>query len=227
MNSRLRTKSLLITLMLLFVISLDAQDDNGEEEINEQTLTRQRFAAFNLGYKAPIPTGDNFIGKGLKGKGGVDFRFQLYPYKQFFVGIGLGTSYFTVKNPQIVGNYKKTTLTEQYLYIGYEFLPLEKIRIGLLASVIGDARYKNKYYLNEDDAYQIDHSRLGSYGLYLNYEIGGNFMLYIDYAYRTGKTKIRVPQELEDTFGRGSYHNIGIGLTFVMGTNDFASRLFN
>ncbi|WP_411766317.1 outer membrane beta-barrel protein [Winogradskyella sp. A3E31] len=231
MPSTLTTKIFFVFVALCFSLVVSSQDEEQEDdidiEINEQDFTRQRFASFNLGYNAPITTGENFMGDGLKGRGGMNFRFHLYPYKQFFVGVGLGQNYFKVKNKALVGNYQKTTLTEQYLYVGYEFLPAEKMRLGVSASLIGDAQFKNKYNLQSDNVSQTDHGRLASYGLYFNYEIGGNFMVFIDYSYKTSKTKINVPTELQSTFNRGTYHNIGFGLVFVMGTNDFLSRFLD
>jgi len=221
----------IIIISLLFLGSVgyaqsDIEDINKDEEIgfNKRHKTRQKYATFSIGYHNPITSGDNYFGNALEGSSGIDFSFQFYIYRQFVLGVSANSSYFDVKDQTIVGNYKKTTLNEQFLYVGYEFLPTNKLRLGVLVSIIGNARFKNKFR-SQPLAYQIDYGNLGSYGFNIKYEIGRSFMIHIDYAYRTSKTDIKTPLEIQKTFSRASYHNIGFGLTFTIGSKDMLSRL--
>lgn len=197
-----------------------ADSSNGQYSREHRT----RLLYSSIGYQIPMATGDNFIGQGLKGKSGFDIKTHIYIYKQFFIGFAYGGSYFNVKDQTAVGSYDKTTLLQQHFYIGYEFLPLDKIRLGVNASLFGNARFKNDFENNGREAHQIDGGNLNSFGLYINYEIWDYLMVYIDYSFRSSKTKIDVPAELKDTFGKGTYSTIGIGLAFTLGNNDLISQ---
>ncbi|MCA0131118.1 hypothetical protein [Winogradskyella alexanderae] len=186
--------------------------------------TKQRYIAYSLGNHNPIETGDNFIGKGLRGKGGFSFKIQIYVYKQFFVGGSLGASYFDVKDQTVVGKYNRTRIAENFLFVGYEFVLTEKFRIGLTASVIGSSRYKNK---KSNSIYQVDSANFRGYGFYLTYELAKGFMLYLDYAYRIDKTNIDVPTALETVFDKGTFSQIGIGIKFSFVGKDAISSILN
>jgi hypothetical protein len=224
MSLHLIIKKAVLCLFIAFAVGLNAQNNEGLKEAIESDVSipdsKQRNVAYSIGYHNPIPTGDNFIGNGLEGNGGLNFKVQIYVYKQFFVGGSLGASYFDVKDPSILGDYKKTRIAEQFLFLGYEFIPTENFRIGLTASVFGKARYKNQ---KSDNVYQIDTARLNSYGIYLTYEISREFMIYLDYAFRIDKTRINVPTALEGTFRKGAFSQIGIGLKFSFIGKDFIS----
>lgn len=202
-------------MLLNLSLSVNAQEHNIETQKTEikDSLedSKQRYISYSIGYHNPIATGDNFIGNGLEGNGGMNFKLQIYIYKQFFIGGFLGASYFKVKDTKTIGNYERSRIAEQYAFIGYEFVPTKDFRIGVTASVVGNSRYKNKY---NSEVHQNDSANLQSYGVYLTYEISREFMLYIDYAYRIDKTKIDVPVALEDTFKKGTFNQIGIGVKF-------------
>ena len=188
---------------------------------------RQRFFAMTIGGHKPFTSGDNFMGKGLEGKSGIDFKFQMYVYKHFFIGLATGASYFDVKNQELVGSYRKSRIAENYAYFGYEFLPTDKLRLGLNMSIDGDLDYKNTGFSTADIAEQHDSAKLNRYGVYLHYELASHFMIYVDYAYNVSKTNIDVPSQLDDFFGKGKYHSIGVGLVFTIGNRDLISRFIN
>lgn len=224
-------KRIFIVLVLLLSFESLAQEETLEPKDETATKAsifsskeRQTFITLSHGFNQPISSGDNFIGNGLEGKGGIAFNFQLYVYKQFTIGFAANSNYFEVKDQSVVGNYKKTTINEFFLNVGYEFLPIDKLRFGIVASVYGTARYKNKYYSRPNQTYQLDHGYIGSYGFSIKYELNRIVMLYADYAYSTGKTDIDLPNELESVFRKGTYHNIGIGLAFNIGKRDLISR---
>ncbi|WP_179375341.1 hypothetical protein [Winogradskyella wichelsiae] len=235
MSLHLLIKKIIALLCLMLSLFASAQDEDKLDSKNEaaaessifSSRERQTFVVLSNGFNLPITAGNNFIGQGLEGNSGLDFGFQLYLYKQFFIGFSLNYNFFDVKDQSVVGNYKKTKVNEELLNIGYEFLPTDKLRLGVVASVTGSARFKNKQSSGSNQAYQIDHSRLSNYGIYIRYELNSVVMVYLDYAYSIAKTDIMVPNELEDVFRKGAYNNVGIGLAFNIGKRDLISRFLN
>lgn len=198
-------------------------DSDSIAKDNLSTTKRQRLGAFSFGYHKPIPTGNNFVGKGMKGISGLDFKFQLYVYRQFFLGGNIGSSYLEVEDSSVTGNYDKTTINEQYLYLGYEFLLFDDWRLGVMYSFIGDAIYKNNNFSGPSKGIQTDTASYKGYGLYINYELSDHFMFYFEYIYRNDKTRIKAPSEIQDFFERARFNNIGIGIKFTFGRRDLIS----
>ena len=219
---RLPIKSLVFSLLVvLTVLNVNSQSIN---QIGEDSLvdSKQRYIAYSLGYHNPIASGDNFIGKGLRGNGGFRFKIQIYAYKQLFIGGSIGATYFNVKDRAVVGDYNKTRISESYLYLGYEFVVAPEFRIGITSSVLGSSRYKNK---KSSGIYQNDTAHLRNYGMYLTYEVTKGLMLYLDYAYRVDKTNIDVPTALRDDFDKGTFSQLGIGLKYSFTGKDMVSSI--
>ncbi|MGV6831915.1 MAG: hypothetical protein ACWA5P_10220 [bacterium] len=217
---------LIIRKGIFFILSIlgsfsFAQENNVDSD--SLSTKKSRYISYALGYNNPIPTGDNFIGQGLQGNGGFNFKVQIFVYKEFFVGASLGASYFNVSDQTVVGNYNKTRIAEQYLYVGYEFEPISDFHIGLTASVIGSSRYKNTV---SESIFQRDSARLMSYGAYFAYEIVDEIQVYLDYNYRIDRTQIDVPNALESTFRRGKFHQIGLGIRCSFIGDNFITSLF-
>lgn len=223
-----------VVLVFLFFSTGFAQDKPDESESKTASSStffdseeRQRFFAITVGVHKPFASGDNFMGEGLKGKSGIDFKVQMYIYKHFFIGLASGASYFSVKNQELLGSYRKSRIAENYAYLGYEFLPTDKLRLGLNISIDGDLDYKNTGFSTSDIAEQHDSAKLNRYGLYLHYELAKHFMIYIDYAYNVSKTNIDAPSQLDSFFSKGKYSSVGIGLVFTIGSRDLISRFVN
>lgn len=222
-------------LIVLFVVSVGhAQEESIESEANTSANNtffdseeRQRFFAITIGGHKPFTSGDNFMGEGLEGKSGIDFKVQMYVYKHFFIGLATSASYFDVKNQELVGSYRKSRIAENYAYLGYEFLPTDELRLGINVSIDGDVDYKNTGFSTSDISEQHDSGKLNRYGLYLHYELAKHFMVYLDYGYNVIKTNIDVPSQLDDFFSKGKYHSIGIGFVFTIGSRDLISRFLN
>lgn len=220
-----------LTFICLFCSIGFAQETSSESESKAASNSsfvdskdRQRFFAIMVGGHKPFTSGDNFMGKGLAGKSGIDFKVQMYVYKHLFIGLASGASYFEVKNQEFLGSYTKSRLAENYVYFGYEFFPTEQLRLGLNMSIDSDLDYKNTGFSSSDIAEQHDSAKLNRYGIYLNYELAKHFMIYLDYSYNVSKTDIEVPSELEHFFRKGTYSTIGLGLVFTIGSRDLISR---
>ena len=234
MTLRSLIKTLWLTCVCLFCSVSFAQENVSE---NESEITskssffnsegRQRFFAITVGGHKPFTSGDNFMGEGLEGKSGIDFKVQMYIYKHFFIGLATGASYFDVKNQELIGSYRKSRIAENYIYLGYEFLPTEKLRLGLNISIDSDLDYKNTGFSTSDIAEQHDSAKLNRYGVYLHYELANHFMIYLDYSYNVSRTDIEVPSNLESFFRKGTYSTVGLGIVFTIGSRDLVSRFIN
>ncbi|NRD18787.1 hypothetical protein HNV08_01905 [Winogradskyella eckloniae] len=204
---------------------VDTDEELGSRETSSVfgSIERQKFVSFSVGYHIPISSGNNFVGSAYSGKSGYDLRLKLYVYKQFFMEYNNSISYFSVDNNALVGNYNKSKFQSNFLYFGYEFLPAPHFRLGVNAALFGETKMTNTGF-NLSEGFQNDSGQLSSYGLYLAYEIQSQISLYIDYAFRTVKTNIRAPQEIESFFSKGNYNTIGVGIMFLLGKRDFISR---
>ncbi len=215
-------KRIFLGFFFLFTMTGYAQSMDTSDVERSDTIAanmrnfRPRLLSLSLNVYAPIPSGDQFIGQGFEGKIGGNFKAQLMIYKQFFLNVGLGQTYFSVKDMSVTGNYRSTRISNQYISVGYEFLPIDNIRLGISASVFGNAEYTNKFR-EGISVIQSDTAKLNIYELYVDYEIFYFMAVTVNYGYRNDKTNIDVPQELESTFERGQFHMIGFGLKFYLG----------
>lgn len=223
------TKLILCLGLFLFlgITPLLAQEENedvSKESENDTKIPRQRIGNVSSDYYIPISTGNKYIGKGLSGKHGFNFRTQAYIYKQIFVGFNGGQTYFDVEKPELVGNYERTSASNYYFFVGYEFLPLKDFRVGLSVSLFGESQYKNTHYtytsFNAQKAYQVDNGRINAYEAYIDYELNRYLAVYVKYSYRNDRMKIDAPAELESFFDRAQFHTIGIGIKCLFGNSN-------
>lgn len=213
-----------ILYLFLFGFFCSAQENPENVKVRSDTVIsnmknfRSRLLSLSIDTYLPIPAGDKFVGRGMEGKASFNFKAQMFVYKQLFFKIGAGETYLKVADPSVTGNYQKTTISNQYLALGYEFLPLQKIRMGLSIGVLGNAQYLNIQNINgRNAASQKDTAKLNIYELYVDYEIKYFMAITFNYGYRNDRTNIDVPQELKSTFDRAQFHNLGIGLKFYIG----------
>jgi len=210
MNSVLRIKFILICLIYNFSYS------QGSVESDELSKNRERSVAFGFNLYKPVPTGENFFADSASGTIGFDFNFQVFVYKQIFIGLSLGDSYFDNEDISFSGNYSKVTLSSQELFIGYEYLFNKDFRIGASITLIGDSRYRNNQSTT-NNVYQIDKATLRKYQIYFGYDVDRTVTFYLNYAYRNDKTKIQTAPEISADFDRIDFHNIGVGIKLYLG----------
>lgn len=217
-------------LLCFIIITSSFSFAQSNDSINKQNNYSKSSQNQKLGYGAidfsiPIPTGNNFVGLAMQGKRGFNIKVQFFIYKHFFVSGTIGSNYFSVKNKEIVGNYNKTTVSHQYVNIGYELLPLPKTRLGLSASLFGESNFENKNITNTFDAFQNDKGRIRSYELYFDYMISDEFAVCLNYTYRNDKMDIQAPSEIQSLFNKASFHVINIGLKLYFGNSDVISGI--
>ena len=221
MNSTFHIKKYVLGILFLvscFVSAQEKQEKESQEQSNEININEwQRLGFGAIEYAQSFTTGENFFGLGMKGKGGYNLKAQFFLYKHIFISGTLGASYFDVTDKSIVGNYNKTTLSHQFISIGYEIMPLKNIRAGLSFSILGDAQYENKSRTNGREAFQKDEGKVRSYNAYIDYMFNDDFAIYFSYTIRTDKTNISVAPEQQSLFSEASFHNIGIGIKLYFG----------
>lgn len=225
MRLNLATKVLII---LVFGFQLNAQNDSINQNKKNSKIPflfddeRQYFGAMSIAYQNPMSYGDNFIGEGFEGKGGYNFKFQIYVFKNFFVGFSYGFSNFNNINTELLGNYTESTVEEISGVIGYEFIPLPKVRLGVNTSIFGNATLTNSIQSGYGNR---DFGKLRNFGVTLEYEFVRNLNILLEYNWRKIKTDIRVPNELKSFFEEGTYNTLNVGLKFNFGSAAFTEKL--
>jgi len=200
-----------------------AQNDNEDRidpedtiRINNMKSQRSRLFAFSTSYLAPISSGNNYFGQGMKGNGGFGFKAQVYVYKNIFVAFNIQQAYFEVSDPELTGNYDKTRLGSQYIALGYEFIPFKDVRLGVGFSFLGNADYNNIAINNGNTSKQRDDGNVRSLEAYFDYEINHFFAVCLNYGYRSDRMNIQTAPEIQEFFKKSSFHNVGIGFKFYI-----------
>lgn len=224
MNLNSRTKFYFFFLFIVFTNFCLSQNSDITKE-QDSVINKQSLGYYAYEFSLPITTGDKFAGQGLTGKAGFNMKLHVFVYKGLFVSGTFGANYFKVKNREVVGNYNKTTSTHQYLSLGYEISPWNKLRMGLSASVLGASYFKNKSGYDYDEAIQRDSGQIRSYDFYVNYMLTNELALFLNYAYRNDKMNIKVPTEIQEQFSNANFHNIGIGIRVCFGKKDIISAI--
>lgn len=223
MSLTLHIRSKIIFPVLFICLCCFSQNDSINKEKN-QVNNRQIFISIALGYVNPVTTGNNFVGNGMEGKGGYNIKTQVFIYKQFFVGYNFGNTFLKVNNQQITGNYTSTVVSSESFFMGYEFLPSIKTRLGFNIGFLGKASYDNRGSTNGDDYYQKDTGTITYYEAYADYEFGDNIAFFLSYNYRTDRMNIVVPELLQSSFNQAAYHTFGIGFRIYIGKSDVVSK---
>jgi hypothetical protein len=203
-----------ILFCIVFCLQLQSQNDSLSQTSDVSKIkflfdeSRQYLGSVSIAYQSSIPYGENFIGKGFERDGGFSFDFSFYVFKNFFIGFNYGINEFENINRELLGNYKETEVEERYFKIGYEFLPLKRVRLGINTSIGGEATLSNKSGLGFSNR---DSGKLWSYGFRLEYEIIKNANLSVAYNWRRIKTNIQTPSALVPFFDKGTYNTLNFG----------------
>ncbi|BAO76996.1 outer membrane beta-barrel protein [Winogradskyella sp. PG-2] len=220
----------LIKILFCIVVCIQLQSQNDSINIENDNSkfkflydeSRQYLGSVSLSYQSPSSYGDNFIGKGFEGKDGFGFGFNVYVYKNFYVGLNYGFNNFDIVDKELIGNYKRTQIEERYFTLGYELLPLSKIRLGIYTSIGGGATLSNT---SDSGFSNRDSGSLWSYGLRLEYEFIENLNFSVEYNWRQIKTNIKTPTEISSFFEKGTYRVLNFGLKFNFGREDLVDKV--
>lgn len=227
MNLTLLTRSVLIVLLCI-CSSTYAQSDATEDNTTTSKLgflydnERQKSVSWSLSYQLPMPTGDNYIGQGYDGDYGFKFNTKVFVFKQLYVGYTFGINRFTVRDTNILGNYRKSRVATNVFNVGYEFLPIKKLRLGTNFG-FGYIRFKN--WVNNNSSSFIDNGNLFVFGLYTAYELSDTISFFIDYSINNVNSNIDSPSTFNDFFEKGKYNTLNFGITVALGKDDVVSAV--
>lgn len=217
-----------LTIAIGVCFQLQAQNDSLNQENPTSKFkflydeSRQYLGSVSIAYEMPMANGNNFIGNGFDGNDGFGLGAHLFVFKNLYIGLNYGIKNFDVIDRQSTGNYKSTQIEERYISIGYEFLPISKIRLGLFTTLYGEATLSNKIVGGLSNR---DSGKFWNYGLRLDYEFIENLNFTVSYDWRQIKSNIRVPNELEAYFEKGTYNVLSFGLKFNFGSAAFIDAL--
>lgn len=195
------------------------QNDVEVLETEEKPKILKTYYSYNFQYFMPQAFGDNALANGTTGVGGLNFKLQLGIYKGFFVGGNLGAAYLEVTNPEIVGNYKKSTVSNNYLFMGYEYYVSEKFKLGLSVAPFAKTKYKNKIF-EASEGRQYDTGSFFNVEFYSDYKISNHLAVFVSYAYRKDELNIVAPSEIQSQFNTAQFNQFGIGVKLCFGKRD-------
>lgn len=210
--------------LTLFGWSLNSQSSSKivTDSLSSDTFEKTGILTFGSFY--PNSINNSFIGKATSGNIGFKLGGQLFVYNRIFVGATLDLAFLDVDNPDIAGIYDGSRITSAYLQVGYEFKLSNKLSLGTMIVPYGHADYKN--FIDEDLAeQQNDSAKIFMYEVYLSYDLSDRLSIFVDYSYRTDRTKIKTAAEIQDDFSKIEYHNIGVGLKFTISSGSFFKNL--
>ncbi|WMI66803.1 hypothetical protein RBH94_06460 [Aestuariibaculum sp. YM273] len=227
MNLNSRIKFYCFAFILIFKGICIAQINDSMLEINggKRLPKNQVLGTYAIGYTLPIATGDNFVGKGLEGKGGYSVDAQLFVFKHFFISGTFGVNYFDVKNKEIIGNYYKAKEGHQYLGLGYEFVLATNFRLGFSTALFGKSQFINTSETNNRVAFQRDTGRIRCYELYFDYMLNKIIALHLNAAYRNDRMDIKTASEIQPLFDNAGFYTVTFGLRLYFGNKDVFSGI--
>ena len=201
---------------LLFSAVSFAQENEVETEQRtdqeQKDVSGKKIGSVIVGAYIPISFGGNFVNDGMNLKMGAQAQLKLNVFENFYIGPAVNFFFGDVTNPELIGNYERTTNVVIGGMIGYE-KQVQKFDLAIGLGVgysgyfnrgLGDSFYDNAtaLWLRPEVSY-----RLANYiSVYAAPEIRHDFM------------NIDVPSELKDTFGGVNYLNIGVGIRINLGS---------
>lgn len=214
MSIQFRCKLLLI---LLFFSALSiGQNTENKSDIKKDSTSPKTYYSYGFEYFLTQTTGNNALSNGAQGIGGFNMKIQLGLYKGIFIGGSVGSSYLEVTNSAFTGNYKKSTLSNRYLFLGYEHYLSKKFVIGGSYGFLGTTEYKNKIFSNSEGR-QFDSGSFSVLEFYVDYKITKLLVVYLNYGFRKDNLDIQAPSEIQNQFSEARFNNFGIGIKLGFG----------
>lgn len=216
MSSILNIKPWISFLFLMITFGVMAQENKSDTNNPPNNSSREKTVTLAVGTLMPSAIEDSNFGKASEGKLSFEIGAQVFIYKGLFIGFFHSSTYFDITDQDLVGNYDKTSIAAYYLKLGYELEILNKFSITGTIAPIGNARYKN--IINRGRIkQQIDDANIMLYDIALAYNFSKTISAYLQYSFRSDKTKIQTAPEILNDFDKINYHNITLGLRFSLG----------
>lgn len=210
LNSRILFLAFLFSVVSYAQENVDETKQRPDQEQYEEP--GKKIGSVIVGAYIPFAFGDNFVNNGMKLRFGGQAQLKLNVLKGFYIGPAMSFFFGDVTNPELVGNYYKTSNFVLGGMIGYE-KQVDKfdLSIGLGVGYSG--------YFNQGLG---DNFEDNGTALWLRPEVSYRLANYISvYAapeFRHDFMNINVPSELKDTFGGVNYINIGFGIRINLGS---------
>lgn len=182
---------------------------------------RQKSVSWSLSYQLPMTTGNNYIGQGYDGEYGFVFKTKVFVYKQLYVGYAYNHSVFDVEDTSVIGNFNSSRATAHTFNFGYEFLPLNKVKLGINYG-FGSVRFRNK--IGGDFEFS-DTGDLQVLSFYLTYEVSKNISVFSEYGFNKVNSDISTPDSLNNFFEKGRFNTLNFGILIALGNDDVISAV--
>lgn len=224
-------KSIFKILVLFFCIqNVVAQNDSVPANTDQPFLLKlldnknnKAFGEFSFGAYRPIFNGGDYLDNTFEPNPGIYLNFSFFIYKQFHIGYKLNSNHLSVVDSSVRG-FRSSNLTESFFYFGYEFVPTDRLRLGIEYSPFVDFELNN----NAGDDIGFSDDGDGNYfNFTVNYEVMKGLHLFVSYGFNNITTDIRVPSQLEDTFRNLSYNHFSVGFKVYFGKQDLINSFIN
>lgn len=207
---------LLLFISLFFVNGWLKAQESTVDSLSQNFTVREnevpkRLFLTDLYLQRGNPSGDNFVGNGLKGGAGFGVRMQFFLPKNFYLGGSLTQDFMTISSTSIVGEYSRATKFNAYLYAGYHY------RLNDDFSITGDLGYgysqnKNRQSTSQGNGKFRDSGNVFRITTSIEYHLNSATSFFISPSFETVSYNIKAPAALMGDFDTGNYFNIAFGI---------------
>jgi len=231
MKQRSFMRSIFKVLVFFFCFqNVVAQNDSIQYKDNRPFIlklldskTNKAFGELSFGAYRPIFNGGDYLESTFSINPGIYLNFSFFIYKQFHVGFKVNSNHLSVVDSSILG-FRSSNLSETLLYFGYEFVPTDRLRLGIEYSPFVDFDLNNNA---GDDIGFSDDGEGHYFNFTANYEVMTDFYVFASYGFNNITTDIRVPSQLEDFYRNLSYSHFSFGFKFYFGKQDLINSFIN
>ena len=207
----LNYRSLYILCLLIFSLSLKAQDEKDGSKENVR-----RFVTYQASVVKPVAFGDNFASEGLKQIAGYDLSLRFYIFRSVFLGVEGGSFVATVENQNLVGDFDQSNANTYGLTAGYTF-ELNKDHLVDAGLSYGKVNYRNSKD-GLDDRFVDNGNYLKINGQY-NYRFNKNVSVFAFANLRLDYLDIKTSPVIDSFINRSNYVIFGVGIKAGIFTN--------
>lgn len=204
----------IINITIVAVIALCSSYVSGQEdEIKALNSLPDRVFAVDLYLQRALPSGDNFVGNGLSNGTGYGIRAQYDIYKNIYLGGALSQDFFKVKNTEIIGEFKRATKFNAYLFLGYDYQLNDDWNITADLGY-GYSQNKNRQSAEQGGGKFRDSGNVFRITTSIEYNLSSGTSLYLSPSYESISYNINSAPALGDTFDKGKFINLALGIRF-------------
>ncbi|WP_405368274.1 hypothetical protein [Nonlabens sp. Asnod2-A12] len=205
----------LITRKILIIATvLSSYYSYSQENTTEKSHSLpDRVFAIDFYLQRALPSGDNFIGNGLSDGTGYGIRMQFDIYKNIYVGGALSQDFFSVKNTDVIGEFNRATKFNAYLFLGYDYQLNDDWNITADLGY-GYSQNKNRQSTEQGGGKFRDTGNVFRITTSIEYNLSSATSIYLSPSYESISYNINSAPALEDTFDKGKFINLALGIRF-------------